>query len=120
MGRIVLVVLFLAVLASVLLGGLSPKPLPQVFAYQDWLYHAAAFAALVFFARVAFPRTLTFWTVLYCLLLALLIEFVHGLMPARTASVGDMFANVVGVLLGMGLALLWKRRLLLREAAGDY
>lgn len=69
---------------------------------------------------MAFPRTLTFWTVLYCLLLALLIEFVQGLMPARTAAVGDMFANVAGVLLGMGLALLWKRPLLLRETARDY
>lgn len=78
MSRFLPALSFIAVLGVILFAGMRSEPVPQVFNHQDWLHHAAAFAALVCSARLAFPRAHTFWMVLYCLLLALLIELGQG------------------------------------------
>ena len=103
------IVLFLIVLAAILYAGLRPQPIPQDFDNQDLLHHCLAFAALVCSARLAFPTTHTFWTVLYSLLLGVIIELTQGLMPLRTPSVADMAANLAGVFVGLLLALQVKR-----------
>lgn len=104
------IALFLIVLAAILYAGLRPQPIPQGFDSQDLLHHGLAFAALVCSARLAFPATHTFWTVLYSLLLGVIIELTQGLMPLRTPSVEDMAANLAGVLVGLVIALLIQRR----------
>lgn len=103
------IALFLIVLAAILYAGLRPQPIPQGFDSQDLLHHGLAFAALVCSARLAFPATHLFWTVLYSLLLGLIIELTQGLMPLRTPSVEDMAANLAGVFVGLLLALQAKR-----------
>lgn len=108
---------FIAILAVILFAGLRSEPVPQVFNHQDWLHHAAAFAALVCSARLAFPRAHTLWMALYCLVLALLIELGQSLLPMRTASVGDMIANITGVLIGLTVANMISRQLTVRRAA---
>ncbi len=95
---------FIAVLAVILFSGLKPEPVPQMFEQQDKLHHLLGFAALMFTLRLAFPRWRLFWAVLASLSAALAIEIAQGLQPHRTASVGDMLANTLGVLLGWGCA----------------
>ncbi|HBB78726.1 MAG TPA: VanZ family protein [Pseudomonas sp.] len=95
---------FTAVLAVILFSGLKPEPVPQMFEQQDKLHHLLGFAALMFTLRLAFPRWRLFWAVLASLSAALAIEIAQGLQPHRTASVGDMLANTLGVLLGWGCA----------------
>jgi len=95
---------FTAVLAVILFSGLKPEPVPQMFEQQDKLHHLLGFAALMFTLRLAFPRWRLFWAVLASLSAALAIEIAQGLQPHRTASVADMLANTLGVLLGWGCA----------------
>ncbi|WP_312904573.1 VanZ family protein [Stutzerimonas nitrititolerans] len=107
------VVPFIAVLAVILVSGLKPEPVPQIFDQQDKLHHLLGFAALMFTLRLAFPQWRLFWAVLVSLSAALAIEVAQGLQPHRTASAGDMLANTLGVLLGWGcaqLAYLWYLR----------
>lgn len=96
----------LAVVAAlVMVVGLEPVPIPEWFPQQDKLHHLLGFAALCFTARLAFPRVRSGWLVAACLLAALLIEACQGLfLPARTASLGDMAANALGVMLGVAAA----------------
>lgn len=96
----------LAVVAVlVMVVGLEPVPVPEWFPQQDKLHHLLGFAALCFTARLAFPRARSGWLVAACLLAALLIELCQGLfLPARTASLGDMAANALGVMLGVAAA----------------
>ena len=98
------VVPFFAVLAVILYSGLKPEPVPQLFDQQDKLHHLLGFAALMFTMRLAFPRWRLLWAVVTSLSAALLIELAQGLHAHRMASVGDMLANTLGVLLGWGCA----------------
>lgn len=109
MIRYVMLSCFLLVLIVTLIAGLRSEPVPQAFDHQDWLHHAAAFAALTCTARLAFARCHLCWIVLYCLLLSLGIELAQGLLPRRTASFDDMLANVAGVCLGIVAATLFRR-----------
>ena len=76
----------------------------------DKVVHVALFAALAFSGRWAGlgRHVLVALLVLY----AAVSEVVQGMTPlARSASVGDWLADVVGVLLGLGLwGLLTRRR----------
>lgn len=95
---------FLAVLAVILFSGLRPEPVPQVFDQQDKLHHMLGFAALMFSLRLAFPQWRVLWAVAASLVAATLIEVGQSLLPHRQASLGDMLANTLGVLLGWGCA----------------
>ncbi|MCQ4346640.1 VanZ family protein [Pseudomonas stutzeri] len=91
---------FAGVLLGVVAAGLGSTPVPELFRHQDKLHHLAGFAALAFTARLAFPRLHAGWLLSGSLLLALLIELGQELIPSRTPSLGDMSANLLGVLLG--------------------
>lgn len=93
---------FIAVLAVILFTGLRPEPVPQVFDQQDKLHHLLGFAALMFTLRLAFAQWRVVWAVAACLGAAVVIELAQGLLPNRWASLGDMLANTLGVLLGWG------------------
>ena len=97
---------FLAVLAVILFTGLRPEPVPQVFDQQDKLHHLLGFAALMFTLRLAFPQWRVLWASTASLAAAVLIELAQGLLPNRIASLGDMLANTLGVLLGWGCSYL--------------
>lgn len=109
MGYLLRVLSVSAVLAIILYAGLRSAPIPQVFQHQDWLHHAAGFAALACVSRLAFPHTHLLWILLYCVLLACSIELAQGLMPRRTASLDDMLANLLGVAMGVLSAQLIRR-----------
>lgn len=97
---------FIAVLAVILLSGLRPEPVPQVFDQQDKLHHMLGFAALMFTLRLAFPQWRVLWAIVTSLAAALLIEIGQSLLPNRQTSLGDMLANTMGVLLGWGCSYL--------------
>jgi len=104
---------FIVVLAVILFSGLRPEPVPQVFDQQDKLHHMLGFAALIFTLRLAVPQWRVVWPILISLGAALLIEIGQSFLPNRQASLGDMLANTLGVLLGWGcshLAYLWYLR----------
>lgn len=104
--RYLRVVPFLAVLAVILFTGLKPEPIPQAFDQQDKLHHLLGFAAFAFTLRLGFPRWRLGWALMFALGVALLIEVAQGYQPHRDASAGDMLANTLGVLLGVGCAVL--------------
>ncbi len=104
---------FIAVLAVLIFSGLKPEPVPQVFDDQDKLHHLCGFAAFMFTLRLAFPRWHVFWAAVLSLATGLLIEVGQSFLPNRQASLGDMLANSLGVLVGWGcwyLASRWYRR----------
>ncbi len=105
---------FLAVLAVVLYTGLRPEPVPQVFDQQDKLHHLLGFAALMFTMRLAFPQWHLARTIVLSLAAATMIELAQGLLPNRQASLGDMLANTLGVLLGWASSTLMYRLYLRR------
>src|SRR5690606_34300453 len=77
-----------------------PEPVPQLFDQQDKLHHLLGFAAFAFTLRLAFPRMHFVWTLLISVVAALTIEIGQGMLPHRTPSMGDMLANMLGVLCG--------------------
>ena len=93
--------LFISVGVVLLAAGLRAQPIPEAFAQEDKLHHLIGFFALSFSCRLAFPRVKARWIALGCLLTGVLIEYVQGLMPLRTASPYDALANAVGVLIGL-------------------
>jgi VanZ family protein len=97
---------FIAVLAVILFSGLRPEPVPQIFDQQDKLHHMLGFAALMFTLRLAFPQWRVLWAIVVSLAAALLIEIGQSMLPNRQASLGDMLANTLGVLLGWGCSYL--------------
>ena len=95
---------FGAVTLVLLCAGLREQPLEQMFAEEDKLHHWLGFMVFALSARLAFPRVRWLWVALGCLLMGLLIELVQGWLPLRTASLGDMLANSLGVISGLLIA----------------
>jgi VanZ family protein len=97
--------LCLGVVTLVLLcAGLREQPIEQMLAEEDKLHHWLGFLVFALSARLAFPRARWLWIALGCLLLGLLIEGVQAWLPLRTASIGDMLANSLGVVTGLLIA----------------
>lgn len=116
--RYVRVLPVIAVLAIILFSGLKPEPVPQMFPQQDKLHHLLGFAALAFSLRLAFARAHFGWLLAASLMAALLIELGQEFLPQRTASMGDMLANTLGVLLGAGCSLVLEAWLRSRQKKG--
>jgi VanZ family protein len=74
--------------------------LPPVVSFNDKLNHASAFAVLLFLYRFAFFHTMQ--RILISLLFyAIFIEIVQAFLPTRTASIEDIFADSIGLVIGM-------------------
>ncbi|WP_448144408.1 VanZ family protein [Pseudomonas silesiensis] len=92
---------FFVILLVLCFAGMRGEPVPQVFENQDKLHHWAGFFCLTVSAYLAFPRTRLIWLLIWPLVGAMLIELEQSLLPLRTASLGDMVANALGVLCGL-------------------
>ncbi len=101
---------FCAVLLVILVAGLRSDPVPEAFSNQDKLHHWAGFACLTVSAWLAFPRTALLWLLLGPLAISVGIELVQALEPMRTASWGDILANVLGVVSGILAILVLRNR----------
>lgn len=72
----------------------------------DHLYHAAVYLPAVGLLSPLWGRHLLF-TWLGCLLLCIVTESVQWLLPYRGFDINDLLANMIGVSLGLGMALLF-------------
>jgi len=99
---------FFVILLVLCFAGMRGEPVPQVFENQDKLHHWAGFFCLTVSAFFAFPKTRLIWLLLWPLVGSMLIELEQSLLPLRTASLGDMEANALGVLCGMVVILMWR------------
>jgi VanZ family protein len=106
--RVLPKVAFFVTLLVLCFAGMRGEPVPQVFENQDKLHHWAGFFCLTVSAFLAFPGTQLIWLLLWPLVGAMLIELEQSLMPLRTASLGDMVANALGVLCGMVVIFAWR------------
>lgn len=92
---------FVIVTLTLLIAGLRPQPIPELFNQEDKLHHWFGFLVFACSCRLAFPRVKLLWIALGCLLTGVLIEGAQELLPLRTTSAYDMLANSIGVLSGM-------------------
>ncbi|WP_338922357.1 VanZ family protein [Pseudomonas silesiensis] len=99
---------FFVILLVLCFAGMRGEPVPQVYENQDKLHHWAGFFCLTVSAFLAFPKTRLIWLLLWPLVGSMLIELEQSLMPLRTASLGDMVANALGVLCGMVVIFTWR------------
>ncbi|VVO03105.1 VanZ family protein [Pseudomonas fluorescens] len=99
---------FFVILLVLCFAGMRGEPVPQIYENQDKLHHWAGFFCLTVSAFLAFPGTRLIWLLLLPLLGSMLIELEQSLMPLRTASLGDMVANALGVLCGMVVIFAWR------------
>ena len=105
-------------LLALLWVGLGPDSVPQSFRYQDKLYHFVGFFVLALTLRLAFPQLKLVWFLGLGIGTAVAIEAVQFFMIDRDASLGDMIANVAGIVLGW-LASRWIRGRWRGGAAGQ-
>lgn len=101
---------FLLCLAIVLFAVFRPEPPPELFRLSDKVGHVLGFVALGLSGRFAFPRLhyLIFWPPL--LLMAWALEWLQALLqPSRIYSQGDTVANLAGVVLALGVWVLWRK-----------
>jgi len=108
---LVSLVVFLSLTSSPVDTGLN-------FPYEDKLYHALAYFALMFwFGQIyhdAFKRN--FIAVAF-VFMGLLMEYLQSFDPARMAEFADMLANTSGVLIALLLSMTGAKNILLRLEA---
>lgn len=94
---------------------------PQLFAFDDKVFHAVCFAALAGPGVLVLPkRYLPFW-MMHFVVFGAGIEFVQAVwIPARTGSVGDFLADVAGILAAVSAGRMIRRSVLARmKGCGD-
>lgn len=97
----------LAVLALLILCVIPLPPPPEgAWPWTDKLEHALAFLVLTWWFAVARPPAARLGTAAWLVLLGAGIELVQWFLPWRSASVGDLLADSLGVALGLALAAL--------------
>lgn len=102
-------------IAVTLYFALKPGGPPAGFPYADKVYHASAFFLLSAWFAGLFERRAYLWLAAAMLVLGIGIEIAQYLMPyGRTAEVGDVLADTVGMVLGLLLAVLLRDSLFAR------
>ncbi|MEY3464666.1 MAG: VanZ family protein [Steroidobacteraceae bacterium] len=102
-------------IAVTLYFALKPGGPPAGFPYADKVYHASAFFLLSAWFAGLFERRAYLWLAAAMLVLGIGIEIAQYLMPyGRTAEVGDVLADAVGMVLGLLLAVLLRDSLFAR------
>lgn len=96
---------FCALVLAVCVASLLPQEDSVPLGHFDKLAHAGAYA-LTAFVGVLGARTRRGWLTVAAMTLALgvLMEVLQSYVPGRSASIGDLIADVVGVMAGIWLA----------------
>lgn len=76
--------------------------LPPVVSFSDKLNHTAAFSVLFLLYRFSFTHAIQ-RIVISLLFYAIFIEVVQSFLPTREASIEDVFADSIGLILGIVL-----------------
>lgn len=82
----------------------SPALMIEGFDNSDKLYHAFAYAALMWWFALGYRRRQWLIIAIGFAVLGLVIEGLQSLTPERTASLADELADVCGILLGFFVA----------------
>jgi VanZ family protein len=98
-------------LSIILMGAFYPSPLPHTENHLDKLYHVLAFLFLTVAFYLSFGRKWYFYIV-FTAFLAVAIELGQAwFVTQRTASLGDIFADIVGIMLALPVCHFLKVRL---------
>jgi VanZ family protein len=103
-------ILFIAISITLFIGYLSLKKidyLPVQLSHSDKVYHAIAYFLLGLTWLLSFPKSLQkkklkYAIVISCVIYGIVIEVLQGTLTTyRTASLLDILANIVGVIVAM-------------------
>ena len=84
----------------------SPVEIDTELPYLDKLFHALAYFSLTFwFMQIYHIKHHVIRWAIFFLSLGLLLEYLQSFDPERYSEVGDMVANTLGVMLGVGLSM---------------
>ena len=84
----------------------SPVQIDADLPYQDKIFHALAYFVLTFwFMQIYHVRHYVIRWIIFFLCLGLMLEYLQGFDPQRYSEVGDMVANVLGIILAAGLSM---------------
>lgn len=105
-------VLFFLVLGLGMYLGMrpGPPPTPLKFSMIDSLYHAGGLFVCTLLSYMAFPRWRWWFRGLLMFAVGIAVEAVQSFHPTRTADIHDVYANVVGIVVGLGVILAWQHR----------
>lgn len=106
--RLAFRIMFYALVCLGMFLGMRPTPPPVAFSGMAVLYHAGGLCACTLLSYLGHPRWR--WWVRFVLMFAvgLAVEMVQSFHPTRSADVYDLYANSVGV--AIGLAIIWAWR----------
>ena len=93
--------------ATVVWLSLTPAPPRIDFEQSDKLGHFLAYGTLMFwFSQLYRKRTRVLYAIAF-IAMGIGLEFIQGQLGYRTYEVFDMYANLLGVLLGWAIALMF-------------
>jgi VanZ family protein len=93
----------------------NPVDTGMDFPFQDKLFHALAyFALMAWFAQIYHDRFQRNMIAVVFVFMGLTMEYLQSFDPNRYAEAGDMVANVTGVVLGFSIALTRMKNTLVR------
>ena len=93
----------------------APVDLELDFPYQDKVFHALAYFALMFwFSQIYHDKFQRNMIALVLIFMGVMLEYLQSFDSNRVAEFADLIANVTGVALGFYLALTGAKNILLR------
>jgi VanZ family protein len=96
---------FCALVLTISVGSLLPQQDSVPLGHLDKLAHVGAYALTAFVGALGAPSRRGWWVVASAMLgLGVLMELLQSYVPGRSASVGDLVADVVGLTAGIWLA----------------
>ncbi len=106
--RLVYRALFFSVLLLGIYLGMRPAPPPVPFKFSmiDSVYHAGGLFVCTLLSYPAFPRWGRWWRAGFMFAVGLAVEYVQSFHPTRSPDIHDIYANTVGVGLGMLMGVL--------------
>ena len=104
-------ILFYAVLALGTYLGMRPEqpPTPIKFNGIDSIYHAGGLFTCTLLSYLAHPKWRWWLRGGFMFAVGVAVEYVQSFHPTRTADIHDIYANSVGVGVGLLVVFLWQR-----------
>jgi VanZ family protein len=98
------ILVVLAVIASII----PPTDLPQIGGVSDKLEHVVAYSALALWFAGIYPKSRYPMIGIALLVMGIVVEGLQGAMNlGRDADMRDVYANTIGIVSGLLLALIW-------------
>ena len=79
----------------------GPPPTPFRFSMVDSVYHAGGLFVCTLLSYPAYPKWRWWWRGAFMFAVGVAVEYVQSFHPTRSAELGDIYANTLGVALGL-------------------